>query len=247
MALSFAKAGAASIGVGARSDFQDIESEIQSAAQYAGRPAPDVLVVKLDVTNTDSVSFAAAKFEKRFGHVDILVNNAGIVESPLRKIEESDPDAWWSTMEVNVRGTYLVTRAFIPLLLKGSSKTIVNVGSAAQNYITPGASAYGLSKLALARFSEFLDVEYGAQGILAYTIHPGAIWTNLGRRLPEEVTHGTMTEKEPLPADTVVYLTQEKQNWLAGRYISATWDMPELLRKKNEIVQDNLLKIRMLI
>lgn len=246
MAMTFAKAGAANIGVGARSDFHGIEGDIEAAARSAGHPPPGVLTVQMDVTDVESVGKAATAFERRFHHVDILVNNAGIVEEPFRKIGESDPEVWWTTLAVNLRGPYLVTRAFLPMLLRGNVKTVVNVGSVAQNYITPGASAYGLSKLALPRLSEYLNVEYEAEGILAYTIHPGAILTNLGHRLPDYMT-GILTDKEALPANAVVFLTQQRQEWLAGRYVSATWDMPELFKKKDEIVKGNLLKVRMLV
>ncbi|TPX12533.1 uncharacterized protein E0L32_000710 [Thyridium curvatum] len=248
MALSFAKAGAANVAVAARSEFGNIRDEIEQAAKSASRPVPNVLVLKLDVTDGRSVQHAASEFEKHCGHLDILVNNAGIVESPFQLIGDIDPAVWWTTMDVNLRGVYLMTRAFLPLLLRGDTKIIVNVGSVAQNYITPGASAYGVSKLALARFTEFIDAEYGKQGITAITIHPGAILTNLGRRLPDYMAeNGWMTETEYLPADTVVFLTQQKRPWLSGRYISATWDMEELMQKEDEIVQGNLLKLRMLV
>lgn len=246
MAIAFAKAGVANIGVGARSSFHGIEGEIEAAAKTAGHPPPAVLTVQMDVVDVESVKSAAAEFEKRFDHVDILVNNAGIVEEPFRLIGESDPDVWWTTLTVNLRGPYLVARSFLPLLLRSNIKTIVNIGSVAQNYITPGASAYGLSKLALPRLSEYLNAEYEAQKILSYTIHPGAILTNLGHSLPDYMSP-LLTDKEPLPANTVVYLTQQRQEWLAGRYISATWDMLELFDKKDEIVRDDLLKIRMLV
>ena len=54
-----------------------------------------------------------------------------------------------------------------------------------------------------------------------------------------------LTDTPELASDTIVYLTQTKQDWLAGRYISCTWDMPELLAKKDDIVQRDILKIRM--
>lgn len=248
IALSFAKAGAANIAVAARSDFGNIRDEIQQAAKSASQSVPKVLVLKLDVTDAQSVEDAASEFAKYCGHLDILVNNAGIVESPFRPIGKSDQEEWWTTMNVNVRGPYLVTRALLPVLLLGDTKIIINVGSVAQNYITPGASAYGISKLAVARLTEFLDAEYGPSGIIALNLHPGAILTNLGRRLPEEMAKaGLMTETEPLPADTVVWLTQNRRKWLSGRYISATWDMEELVKKEDEIVQGDLLKVRMLV
>ena len=48
-----------------------------------------------------------------------------------------------------------------------------------------------------------------------------------------------------LAGDAIVYLTQKKQDWLAGRYLSCTWDMPELLAMKDDIVKRNILKFRM--
>lgn len=54
-----------------------------------------------------------------------------------------------------------------------------------------------------------------------------------------------LTDTPELAGDTIVYLTQKKQDWLAGRYISCTWDMPELLAKKDDIVKRDILKIKM--
>jgi len=54
-----------------------------------------------------------------------------------------------------------------------------------------------------------------------------------------------MIDTPELAADTVSFLTSERRDWLAGRYISCTWDMPELLSRKDEIVDKNLLKLRM--
>ncbi|KAL9023643.1 MAG: hypothetical protein Q9180_008159 [Flavoplaca navasiana] len=72
----------------------------------------------------------------------------------------------------NIYGTYSMTRSFLPQLQKGSGKTIINITSVATQLLVSGASAYSTSKLALLRSSEFTNVEYGARGILAYSIHP---------------------------------------------------------------------------
>ena len=55
------------------------------------------------------------------------------------------------------------------------------------------------------------------------------------------------TETTELPADTLVFLTKEKRDWLAGRYINCTWDMPELIAKRDEIVEGNKLKVSLVI
>jgi hypothetical protein len=54
-------------------------------------------------------------------------------------------------------------------------------------------------------------------------------------------------ETAELSADTIVYLTREKRDWLAGRYINCTWDMPELMAQKDEIVKGDKLKVRLVI
>lgn len=62
--------------------------------------------------------------------------------------------------------------------------------------------------------------------------------------MPVEV-HEQMTDTVRLPADTITFLTQQRQEWLAGNYLSCSWDMPELLARKEEVVQGNKLKVRM--
>ena len=140
-ALSYARAGASYMGLGARSDMSGLEKEIQEAAKRAGKKAPKTLAVKLDVTNEESVSNAAKDVERVFGRLDILVNNAGYLE-PFVPVVESKVEEWWKVYEINVKGVYLPTRAFLPLMLKGGMKTILNTSSIGAHLIVPGASGY---------------------------------------------------------------------------------------------------------
>lgn len=175
--VSFAKAGASKIAIGARGDLSATEKAMKAAAASAGKPEPAILPLKFDVTDYKSVDEAAAQVKKNFGHVDIVINNAGIIGSSL--IADSNPDEWWRILQVNLGGPYLVTRAFIPLLLEGTDKTIVTVSSVGAHLIGPGMSAYQTSKLATLRLSEFIVAEYGDKGVLAYSIHPGNIPTDM--------------------------------------------------------------------
>lgn len=79
-AISFARAGASHIAIAARSGLEDVEKQMKEAAQKAGRKEPTILSLKLDVTDKQSVSDAAAKIEKDFGNLDIVINNAGYLE-----------------------------------------------------------------------------------------------------------------------------------------------------------------------
>ncbi|CAK7214216.1 hypothetical protein SBRCBS47491_002073 [Sporothrix bragantina] len=252
-ALSFASAGAAGIGIGARSSLDDLPALLVEAAEAAGKPAPQVLAVQLDVTDEASVAAAAATVAKTFPRVDILVNNAGYLEKRA-KIGDSDPAEWWSTFTVNLRGPYLVTRAFLPQIAKPTDNEygggiIVNLSSIAVHLIAPGGSAYQTSKLALQRFTEFLDVDHGLktpEGILTFALHPGGVLTDMGKRLPAE-RHAALTETPKLAADVIVYLTEKRRPWLAARYLSATWDVEELLSKEDEVVAGDKLKVRMIV
>lgn len=64
--------------------------------------------------------------------------------------------------------------------------------------------------------------------------------------LPEKY-HGNLTDTPGLAADTIVWLTQERKDWLAGRYLSASWDMPEVMAQKDEIVKGDKLKVKLVL
>ena len=82
-----------------------------------------------------------------------------------------------------------MTRSFLPLMLKGGDKQIVNLSSIGANMVRPGMSGYQIGKMAILRFSEFTNVEYGEQGVVAFSVHPGAIITNLASGMPKEMHH----------------------------------------------------------
>lgn len=82
-----------------------------------------------------------------------------------------------------------MTRSFLPLMLRGGDKHIVNLSSIGANMVWPGMSGYQTGKMAILRFSEFTNAEYGEQGVVAFSVHPGGIMTNLGSSMPKEMHH----------------------------------------------------------
>jgi NAD(P)-dependent dehydrogenase (short-subunit alcohol dehydrogenase family) len=179
--VSYAKAGASMIALGARGDLSDAIKEIREAVETVGKPMPTILEVKFDVTDRKSVDEAAAQVMQAFGRVDIVINNAG--KFYISPIVDSDPDVWWNVFQVNMVGPYLVMRAFIPLMLEQGDKTFVTVSSVAACLHTPGVSAYQMAKSAVTRLSEFACGEYGDRGLLAYSIHPGNVRTDMLREV----------------------------------------------------------------
>lgn len=244
-AISFVKAGVAAIAVAARSNLSSVVQEMHETAAAMGKKAPHILALSLDILDRQSIERAAEETSKAFGRLDILINNAGAMEE-FKSTVDSDPDQWWQTWTVNMRGTYLVTRALLPLMLQGGDKHIIILTSVGAFMPAPGGSGYQISKLALLRYAEYLNVEYGAQGLVSYALHPGAIPTEVGLTLPKYL-HAKMIDTPELAADTIVFLSSEKTEWLRGRYVSCTWDMPEFLGMQEEIVQEDKLKIKLVL
>ncbi|KAH7066798.1 oxidoreductase-like protein [Paraphoma chrysanthemicola] len=247
-AISYAQAGASQIAIAARSPLEAVTKEVKEAAKQAGRPEPEVLALKLDVTNRDSVTAAAKDVTDAFdGRIDVLVNNAGYLSS-FAGIPDTDPEEWWRDWEVNVKGVYLVTHAFWPLLLNSDMKIILNVSSIGATAMTPLSSSYSSGKLAILRLTEFINQDHGEgkDGMLAIALHPGGVKTELATGMPEAY-HGWLIDTPELAGDTFAWLGAERREWLAGRYVSACWDMEELSRKKEGIVAGDLLKVRLAV
>ena len=139
----------------------------------------------------------------------------------------------------------------MPLLLKGELKTIINVASVGAYIVGPGLSDYQTSKLALVRFTEFVAKEHTDDGIVAFSIHPGNVPTDMvggGKNLPDGIREAYVDTAE-LCADSLVFLTKERREWLSGRYVNVTWDMPELVSpvKQKQIVDGDMLKVKLVV
>lgn len=243
MVLSFAKAGVSKIAVGSRSGLEGLEKDIKDSC---AKP-PELLPIKLDVTDESSVAAAAAAVEDRFGKLDVLVNNAGIL-GEYGLIADSDPKVWCQVLDVNLQGPYLVTRALLPLLLKSEAeqKCIVNVCSVGAHLTNPRLSAYQVAKNALLKFTTLTNVEYAPQGVIAFAIHPGNVPTDImggPEAIPPHHKH-VFVETPELSGDSVVFLVSRKREWLGGRYINCTWDLPELMSKEADIVRGDKLKTK---
>ena len=243
MALSYANAGASGIALLDILDAEPVLPELLAAAKTAGRPEPTLISVQVDITNEHSVADAFKAVSAKFDTLDFIINNAGILTGYIPLVE-SEPTKWWRDWEVNVKGPYLISRAFMPLLLKGKQKTLIIVSSVGAHFTLPGGSSYESSKLAVLKLNNYLNVEHESDGVLAYAIAPGGVMTDMLSGFPAQF-HDRLTDTPYMVADTLVFLTKERRDWLASRYIDSRWDMEELMAKKDEIVGRDLLKVRM--
>ncbi|KAK5658479.1 hypothetical protein OQA88_1868 [Cercophora sp. LCS_1] len=241
MAISYAKAGASPIIITSRTGASETEAAILSAAAAAGHAVPTIVHLTLNVTSQPSVEAAAAAIREKVGRLDILVNNAGFM-GPEAPLLEQPTEEYVETIDVNLTGVYRVTKAMLPLMLEGGLKIVAFLSSVGCQGVSC-AGAYAISKFAIVRFCQFLNFQYGDQGVSSFHYHPGGVSTDLAQGLPEDFRKLLMDTPE-LAGDTMVWLTAEKRTWLNGRYISANWDMVELEGRKDVIVEKNLLKPR---
>lgn len=251
-ALAHARAGATGIALLDRHGVDDsLLSGLRDAAVYAGRPEPLVVGYTCDITDVDSVDRVRAGIVETFDNrLDLVVNNAAAQE-PMGNILDIDPDTYWQTWSVNVRGLFNMTRALLPILLEHRDKqhglgTILNVASSGGLEPRAGGASYRTSKLAVIRWTENLALDYGEQGLLTYCVNPGAIKTEITNHLPSRI-RDRLPHKPEIAGDTITWLCSERREWLAGRYVSCPWDMEELLSKRDEIVKGDKLKMRLVV
>lgn len=249
-ATAFVRAGVSAIALADLYGVSDdLVMKLKLAATQAGRSEPVVLSCTVDISKQDSVQKMYEIVSERFGgRLDIVVNNAAHME-PYKPLLDSDPDIYWRTWEVNVHGLLNITRAFLPMqLLTRSSNnglcTMINVSSSGALSARPGSASYRSSKLAILRLTESLQLEYSDQGLLTFCVNPGAIKTKITETVPETVRN-LFPDQPEIAGDTIAWLAAERKEWLGGRYVSCPWDMEEFMKKKDEIIEKDLLKTRM--
>ena len=184
IALRCAAAGA-DVALAARSVDQ-IEEVAGLIEGQGGRALP----VATDLRDPGQVTRLAATVADELGDVDVLVNNSGIA-GPMSVLWEIEPEEWDETIQVNLTGTFLCCRAFLPGMTSRGSGSIVVIGSVTGKRPLHGRTPYAASKLALVGLVRTLAWEAGEYGIRVNLISPGAV---VGERI-ERVIEGQAKTK----------------------------------------------------
>lgn len=248
-AIAFAQAGADAIYITARSEaaLEETRAKISEA-----NPKTRCAYMACDVTDAEQVKAAVDDCVAKFGGIDVADTNAGYLDN-WTKIGESDVASWWYSWEVNVKGTYLVVRYALPYLIESARKHaakgtsgghLILLSSVGAQLLMPGASDYQASKHVINRLCEFIDVDHGEDGIKCFAIHPGGVPTTLGKNMPEEM-HQFLVDEPELAAGFIVWLCSGMADWAKGRYLSSNWDVSELTKMKDQIIEDDLLVNRL--
>lgn len=139
------------------------------------------MALAFDVSKEDQVEEAVAKFTKEFGGLYGLVNNAGVaIDNLLMRYKASD---WDRLFEINLKGTFLVTKACLKPLLRAGGSSIVNMSSVVGEMGNAGQAPYSASKAALLGFTKSLAKEYGSRKLRVNAVAPGFIETDMTHAL----------------------------------------------------------------
>ena len=171
---------------GARVVIADILAERvqQSAAELVGEGL-DVHGVTVDLAQPASIDACVARSLDLLGGLDGLVNNASITNSGGKTCEELHIDTWDQVMQVNVRGTWLMTRACLPALRGSGHGAVVNLASDTPLWGAPNLLAYVASKGAIIAMTRSLARELGADNITVNAIAPGLVLVEATAYVPE--------------------------------------------------------------
>ena len=218
IALAFAQQGDTVVAVD-RADTSGIEAELR-AAHGRGEGCA------LDITDHEAVESAVASIAERLGGVDVLVNNAGIIARG--GIEELTHAQWRSVLDVNLNGTFNMSKAVVPYMRRRGAGRIVNITSIAGKMgdIT-AAPVYGTSKGAVNTLTKSLARQLAEFKITVNAIAPHAVETDMSAEWSEEkrrevlagIPLGRMAAPEEVAAATV-FFASEVAGFITGEVLN---------------------------
>jgi 3-oxoacyl-[acyl-carrier protein] reductase len=176
---------------GARVALVDRDGEgIERTADAIGRAGSDALAIPADVTDAPAMQRAVETAVAEWGRLDVLVNNAGIVrDATLGKVSDDD---WAATLDVNLRGTMIGTRAALRPMRAAGAGRILSATSVVARMGNYGQTAYAASKGGIIGMTRTWARELGPLGITANAVAPGFIDTEMSRGVPEKVLSGLL-------------------------------------------------------
>lgn len=170
ISLHLAKAGAQLVLAG-----RDISGLEETANLINGsNEAISPLICHLDLLDLVTIDASVKRVMDAFGHIDVLVNNSGITGNSVPIWEQSDSD-WDTTIDTNLKGPFLLTRAVLPSMLRRKSGSIIFIGSVTGKRPFLNRGVYAASKLGLVGLTRTLALELGSYGIRANLISPGFV------------------------------------------------------------------------
>ncbi len=256
IAEHFVRAGA-SVLITARGEalLSQTAAELRSCIRL---PQQQVLARVADVSQERDCHDTALQAFAKLDNPCILVNNAGVY-GPFGLVEENDWAEWVQAVQINLFGTVLMCRAFLPHLRRARYGKIINLSGGGATAPLPRISSYAASKAAVVRFTETLAEETRDAGIDVNAVAPGALNTRLmdellaagpdkvGPAFYEKMTQVRNSGGTPLAkgAELCVFLASAASDGITGRLLSAVWDdWANLPHNKNQLANSDIYTLR---
>jgi 3-oxoacyl-[acyl-carrier protein] reductase len=224
IALKFAQEGADVVVVSRTPENSEkVAAEIRALGRRAWAFA-------VDVADAAAVSAAAEKILAEAGKVDILVNNAGVTRDGLL-MRLSDAD-WDTVLDTNLKGAFLITKAFSRAMIKARTGRIINISSVIGLIGNAGQSNYAASKAGLIGFTQSCAREFAGRGITVNAIAPGFIETDMTAELNEalkadilkKIPLGTLGQADDIAA-AALYLAGASGRYVTGQVLTVDGGM----------------------
>lgn len=215
------------------------------ACQAARAEYPALSASVTDVSDEAQVLAMFEDLAGRWGKLDALINNAG-VSGPTSRLEDTALDAWRTTLDVNLTGTFLCARSAVPLLRAAGGGSIVNISSVAGRLGFSLRTPYSASKFGLAGLTQTWAMELGPDGIRVNSVLPGVVAGDRVERviaarasagglsndemrmqLVEKVSLRRMTQPEDV-ANQVAFLCSDEGAMVSGQSISVCGNVEHL-------------------
>ena len=184
-----------------------------------------------EVTDPVAVERWVRDIVERRGRVDLLVNNAGVIDEEV-SLADSDPAQWWRTIEVNVRGPYLMTHALWPHLVASGGR-VVNLSSGAAYRNSDVATAYNVGKGALARITAAVGLGPDP-AVPTFDLAPGVVRTDMTLSMKAHEGRTEWTSPEEV-TDLLLGLASGALDAWSGRLVRAGIDTVASLRARAEL------------
>ena len=202
-------------------------SDLDQAAcdETAARLGDRAIGIACNVTKSDAVAVLFEKAVEKFSEIDIVVNNAGITKDNLMiRMDEKD---WDMVLDINLKGSFLVTRAAAKIMMKQRRGRIVNISSIVGLTGNAGQTNYSASKAGLIGLTKSAAKELASRGVTVNAVAPGFIDTEMTKNLPEAARQAFITQvllkRLGQPEDiasAVMYFASDEASYITGQVLA---------------------------